>query len=218
MAEPGAAADPARQHWRRWLLAIGLVVLAVALLLAWLTRPATLLSILQRQLVHHSGLVLEARPISVRWHPRLAIELEALRIGLPDGQVLLGAQATSLDADWATLFQSEPDLGHLRLTGAHLDVGRLRSWLAAQPAGDGGSAPFRLHLELRDARLSDAEGLDLGGLDADLQLTGDVAAWARRLQALDPAQLLPPASGTARARRLRWGEVEIEGLELDARD
>lgn len=217
VTEQGTA-DPARRRWRRGLLALALGALAAVALLAWLTRPATVLSILQRQLAHHTGLVLEARPVRFGWQSGLVVELHDLRLGLPGGQVLLRAQAASLGADWAPLFEPVPNLGLLRVEGAELDLGRLRHWLATRPAGDGGSAALRLRLELRDARLTDGERIQAEGLDADLKLDGDLAAWVRRLQAPDPTQLLPPASGAVRARRLRWGEADIEGLELDARD
>lgn len=210
-----------RKH-RRWRIALGVVALAAGgggLVLQHLLQPERVSALLVEQ-ARDAGLDLRLHGhASFRYTPHIVVLLPALSLHTGDGGQLLQAQALRVQLPWRTLWSQPLTLDELTIERPVLDLGVLRRWLGARPAGNAPVPDLRLNLRIVDGRLVDGGQVVARGLAASLHNSADLAAWLQRWSPeAPPTHWLPPASATLQAESVDYHDIRIEGLRVQVDD
>lgn len=241
-----AAPDPKTRPRRWWayvswalLGLVGLIVLALAGFLLWLTDER-LTSLVQAELNRNLAGRFELGRLGFRLPARL--ELAELRVYAPSRAVVATLSELDLELDAAKLMDAELWVEKLHVRGLELTIGTSTSGVELLSAfaprvptppredprtDEGPTAPLPIHV--RDVRLDATVHLQLDGAreSVDVQVRGLEADWlaaldlrlpellvsARSVSSTSAAELriFPEAERSAQLRtRVRWDSAELE--------
>jgi hypothetical protein len=142
---------------RRWLLASAAVLLLLALLAYWGSRPSRVSALVMSQLGSALGLSITAEGASeyrLRGGPRLVLRDVVARE--PGATVpLLRAKRIDVAVPWSTVRSRGADLAitHVELDAPVLDLQALRHWLASRPPSEQRTPTLSNGLRVRDGRV-----------------------------------------------------------------
>lgn len=215
-----AEAKPRRRRWPV-VLALLLVIGAVGLFaLSRLLQPERVSALLAE---HARAMGLElviGSAAQYRFLPELEIVLPVARLSVSGHATpLLSIGALRARAPWRSLFGGPVRIDELVIEKAVLDLDELQAWSASRPQGKSTELDLRVHLRILDARVQAGGRLVADGVDADLRSAQDLSAWLARWSPAQPsAELLPPLTGTLKARSIDYDKTRIEGLQVEIGD
>jgi len=206
------------KRWRRWLIILGSIVLAIVLLRATLLRPRPLeveVARAERATVEDAVANSQAGTVKARFRSRLGIERAGRVDRIPFRE---GARVQRGDV----LVQLEVSTARTQLEASHRDLETQRAMLeSARAAADKAQRDFDRTQRLRASELVSDEQMDqaktaMDGSQADLR-----AAQARALRAeaavrlaqdeLDHMRVTAPFDGVIAQRLVEVGESVIPG-------
>ena len=207
---------------RRWLVALvvlAALALAAAILVHRYSRPQRLADFLAEQVREQLGAELQlGGEAGFQLTPRLRAVLPRPRL-VADGRVILEADAIAASVPWRTLWADHLDIEQVELQRPRLDLDALRAWLASRPASAAPTPDVRLALRIVDGEVVAGGAPVAQGIQADFSNHADLVAWLAALRRDGDARtLLPPASGSASAETLQFGQTRLEDVRVELRD
>lgn len=183
------APRPPRRRWRRALLVLATLAIALPLLVRWLLQPAQLTPFVLDRTGDALGLVITAERSEVRLRGEPQLVVHALDVREAGAKTaLLQAGRVVFALPWSTLRSRGRDLvvTRVELDAPTLDVPALQTWLAKRPPSG----------ETRIPTVTDGLRIDAGRIVNDDWRIDDIAV---RLPALQPGR---PLRGSVRGRYL----------------
>ncbi|GAB1595742.1 AsmA family protein [Lysobacter claricitrinus] len=136
-AEPTPPAAPPRSRRRTWLIVATVLIVVIAGLARWATRPRQVASLVLSQASRALGLRITAKGVTeytLGDMPQLVLrEVTAQRDG--DATPVLQADRISLSLPWSTLKSRGADMvvHRIELDHPRIDIGATQRWLATRP-------------------------------------------------------------------------------------
>lgn len=218
MVEPPASGRR-RRRWLVALLALAALLFVAAIVVHRYSRPQRLADLLVEQVRAQLGAELElGGEAGFQLTPRLRAVLPRPRL-VADGRVILQADAIAASVPWRTLWADHLEVEQVELQRPQLDLDALRAWLASRPASGAAAPDVRLALRIVDGEVVAQRKSVAQGIQADFSNHADLVAWLAALRRDGEAtMLLPPASGSASAESLQFGQTRLEGVRIELRD
>jgi uncharacterized protein involved in outer membrane biogenesis len=210
-----------RRRRRRWLIALGLLIVLGAigaLALHRYSRPERLTAFLIEQTRGLTGAELSLSGVAgFDFSPSLHLVLPKPALKSKDA-ALLTAASLDVAVPWHTLWSDRIDIERIVIEQPVLDLDALKAWLAARPPSNS-SADVRFVLDLRNGTVLSGGKKLAEGVDLQLANAGDLAGWLQKWQAAgNKIDALPPLDGNAAARSVEIGGTRIEGLRVELSD
>ena len=225
MSDAETASPRRPRRWRRRLLVLGALLIALSLVATWLLQPKQLVPLILDRAGKALSLQITASPDAearLRGTPQLIVR--DLVVREPGGDaVLLRAKRVLLALPWSSVRSGGKDIviRRVELDAPQLDLAAVRAWLAKRPPSEETAIPTLTDgLRVRDGRVIDGT-LRIEDLAIDLPaLHPQRSAHARiRGRAIDGALKLPFDLVVAMSRPANHAGIGIIGtLALEGDD
>lgn len=160
MSDAGTASPVPPRRWRRRLLVLGALLIALSLVASWLLQPKQLVPLILDRAGKALTLEISASPDAearLRGTPQLVVR--DLVVREPGGEaVLLRAKRVLLSLPWSSVRSAGKDIviRRVELDEPELDLAALRAWLAKRPPSEETAIPTLTDgLRVSDGRVVD---------------------------------------------------------------